>query len=105
MKFTVGHDHPALPGHFPGAPIVPGVVLLEQVLVAIEARHGEPGGLRLPVVKFLQPLFPGEEAEVDLTELEHTGAGPGESALHGRRWRFRVRRGGTVLASGEVVAS
>ena len=28
-------DHPALPGHFPGQPLVPGVLLLEQLALGI----------------------------------------------------------------------
>lgn len=90
MKFTVPHDHPALPGHFPGAPIVPGVVLLEHVLAAIDP-DGTTGSLRLPQVKFLRPLLPGEPARVELE-----GASP--------RWRFRVVRADVLLATGEVVA-
>ena len=95
MQFSIPPDHPSLPGHFPGRPIVPGVVLLDRVLEAIEATHGPLGALRLPQVKFLQPLLPGEAAQVDIN-----GAAP--------RWRFRVLRGvvpgeGTLLASGEIV--
>src|SRR3546814_9281220 len=52
--FVIGDDHPALPGHFPGRPIVPGVVILDRVLDAIEAAHGPLGALRLPQVKFLR---------------------------------------------------
>lgn len=95
--FTIGHDHPALPGHFPGAPIVPGVVLLERVLAQIEAAHRIDGPLRLPQVKFLRPLLPGERAEVEIED-----AAPAEGGA--RRWRFRVLREDTVLATGEVVA-
>lgn len=91
MRFVVDASHPSLPGHFPGRPLVPGVVLLDRVLDAIEAGHGPLGGLRLPQVKFLQPLLPDEPARVELD-----GAPP--------RWRFRVLRGETVLATGEVVA-
>ena len=39
MQFSIPHDHPSLPGHFPGRPIVPGVVMLERVLEAIELTH------------------------------------------------------------------
>lgn len=92
MHFTVPVDHPALPGHFPGQPIVPGVVVLDRVIDAIEASHGSLPPLRLPQVKFLHPLLPGQAAQVCLE-----GQAP--------RWRFRVLHGDTVLASGEVVAA
>lgn len=95
--FVIGHDHPSLAGHFPGAPIVPGVVLLEQVLAGIEAAHGAAGPLRLPQVKFLRPLLPGEHAEVEIEDAPSADGGA-------RRWRFRVLRGDTLLACGEVVA-
>lgn len=92
MHFVIAADHPSLPGHFPGQPVVPGVVVLERVLEAIESAHGPLDGLRLPQVKFAQPLLPGETARIELD-----GAAP--------RWRFRVLRGETLLASGEVVAA
>lgn len=89
MEFVVEHGHPCLPGHFPGRPLVPGVVVLDQVLAAIEAAHGPLGPLRLPQVKFAHPLLPGEAASIELE-----GGAP--------RWRFRVLRGATLVASGEV---
>lgn len=91
MEFVIDHQHPSLPGHFPGRPLAPGVVLLERVLEAIELAHGPLASLRLPRVKFVQPLLPGEQARVELS-----GEPP--------RWRFRVLRGEALLASGEVVA-
>lgn len=97
MEFTIAPGHPALPGHFPGAPIVPGVMLLEQVLAAIAQAGGTTAPLRLPQVKFLRPLLPGETARVQLDPCES-----GTSSA--RRWRFRVLRGDAVLATGEVVA-
>ena len=66
MRFVIEPDHPSLPGHFPGRPLVPGVVLLDRVVAAIEAAQGPSGPLRLPQVKFMQPLLPGEEARVEL---------------------------------------
>ncbi|WP_396616366.1 hypothetical protein ACHZ97_01235 [Lysobacter soli] len=89
MDFTIRTDHPSLPGHFPGRPLVPGVVVLERVVEAIEAAHGPLPALRLPQVKFLQPLLPGETARVEVD-----GAAP--------RWRFRVLREATLIASGEI---
>ncbi len=94
MQFSIPTDHPSLPGHFPGHPVVPGVVILERVLEAIEAIHGsltqEPlTTLRLPQVKFMRPLLPGERADVVIS-----GGTP--------RWHFRVLHGNALLASGEV---
>ena len=97
MSFVIDPSHPSLPGHFPGAPVVPGVLVLERVVAAIEAAHGPLGAIRLPQVKFLQPLLPGEQADVELTDLVSEGAAP--------RWRFRVSRGDALIARGEVVAA
>lgn len=94
MNFVIDADHPALPGHFPGRPVVPGVVVLDRVLAAIEAGHGPLGPLRLPQVKFVQPLLPGEAAQVEIVPVAVDGAPP--------RWRFRVLRGETLVASGDV---
>ena len=66
MQFIIPEDHPSLPGHFPGRPIVPGVVLLDRVIDVIETSHGELSALRMPRVKFLKPLLPGELASVQL---------------------------------------
>jgi 3-hydroxymyristoyl/3-hydroxydecanoyl-(acyl carrier protein) dehydratase len=91
MQFTISADHPSLAGHFPGQPIVPGVVLLDRVIDAIEAAHGPLPPVRMPQVKFLRPLLPGEAAAVRLE-----GLAP--------RWRFRLLRGEDLLASGEIIA-
>ncbi len=94
VGFRIDHGHPSLPGHFPGRPIVPGVLLLEQAIAAIEAAHGPLGTLRLPQVKFVRPLLPGETARVGI-----------EAGTGARRWRFRILHAdGGLLASGEVVA-
>ena len=91
MHFTISADHPSLPGHFPGQPIVPGVILLERVIDAIEAGHGPLPALRLPQVKFLRPLLPGQRASLQLE-----GEAP--------RWRFRLVRSDELQASGEIVS-
>lgn len=65
--FTVAADHPALPGHFPGYPIVPGVVLLDEALAVIDRAFGITPPLRLLRVKFMAPVGPGEEVTVTAT--------------------------------------
>lgn len=58
--FVVSDDHPALPGHFPGHPIVPGVVILDNLLVLME--ESRPGTVvdGIPVAKFLKVARPGD---------------------------------------------
>ena len=81
MTFTISFDHPSLPGHFPGQPVVPGVVLLDRVLDAIEADFGGPlpTPVRWPQVKFMAPLLPGEIASIELLRA-------GDSV----RWTFNL---------------
>lgn len=86
--FCIDADHPALPGHFPGRPLVPGVLLLEQVALALAHWHGQRLA-KLIEAKFAAPLLPGEEAAVELSEV-------------GARVRFAVRRGETLLARGQL---
>jgi 3-hydroxymyristoyl/3-hydroxydecanoyl-(acyl carrier protein) dehydratase len=67
-------NHPTLPGHFPGAPLVPGVVILDEVLAAlIEWRQdSELTGIRL--VKFLAPLPPEQAFTISFSaKNERTG--------------------------------
>ncbi|AXI84519.1 beta-hydroxyacyl-ACP dehydratase [Xylella taiwanensis] len=91
MEFFIPKTHPCLPGHFPGFPIVPGVLVLEHVLHALQVREGRLTGIRLPQVKFLRPLLPEQHARIELE-----GTMP--------RWRFRVCCAQHLLASGEIVA-
>ena len=59
------------------------------------AESGPASALRLPQVKFVQPLRPGERATVAIESIDAPeGAAP--------RWRFRVTRGDALLASGDV---
>lgn len=88
MPLMIDASHPALPGHFPGNPVVPGVVLLERVAAALQAWRGARVGAI--DVKFLNPLRPGEAAEIEL----HAGEG---------RMRFSVTHAnGTALARGSL---
>ena len=63
-------DHPTLPGHFPGRPLVPGVVILDEVLdVLIEWRQDlHVTGIRM--VKFLAPLQPEQTFTVFLSRKD-----------------------------------
>jgi 3-hydroxyacyl-[acyl-carrier-protein] dehydratase len=72
--FTIAADHPALDGHFPGNPVVPGVIVLEQVQRALEERIGALRLTGLPQVKFLSPLRPGETCVVSFKDLAATHA-------------------------------
>lgn len=83
--------HPAFPGHFPGHPLVPGVVLLEQVAQALHAWRGQRL-VRVLETKFMAPLLPDETATVRLSDVS-TGA---------TKIRFEILRGEVLLARGVI---
>jgi 3-hydroxyacyl-[acyl-carrier-protein] dehydratase len=90
QMLRVDENHPALPGHFPAQPLVPAVMLLEQVALALRTWRGQ----RLAQVleaKFVAPLRPDEIAMLQLSEM-----------AEGTRVRFRIERDGILLARGVV---
>ena len=69
-NFLIDPLHPSLSGHFPGNPIVPGVVLLGEVLESIRQSFGHPFIVsKVPVVKFHSPLRPNELVHLHFDRL------------------------------------
>lgn len=82
-------NHPALEGHFPGHPIVPGVVILDHVITAFRKDRGCSCTIhKIPSVKFLSPLEPGVRIEFtfDLSNnfARFTGKCDGKTIVSGQ---------------------
>ncbi len=86
-RLCVPADHPSLPGHFPGAPVVPGVVVLDRLLEALRLAGWRVTGL--PAVRFLAPVLPGEVLALSATPagdtvLDLVATRDGATVLRGR---------------------
>jgi 3-hydroxymyristoyl/3-hydroxydecanoyl-(acyl carrier protein) dehydratase len=69
----IAADHPAFAGHFPAFPVLPGAILLDEMLKAIELARGiDLRGWRIGSAKFLDAVRPGETLV-----LEHEAPAPG----------------------------
>lgn len=91
IERIIPQDHPSLAGHFPGNPIVPGVVILDEVVNALlQVEHAR--SLRgIPSVKFTAPLRPGQAFLIRF------------GALTGERVNFRCTLpDGQFLAQGQL---
>jgi 3-hydroxyacyl-[acyl-carrier-protein] dehydratase len=85
----VDPQHACLPGHFPGDPIVPGVLILARVIEAAAIAFGAPVNA-VRVAKFQARLVPNERFTIVLE--------PGsEDAV-----KFKVVRGETVISGGTL---
>ncbi len=93
-SLVVHSDHPALPGHFPGNPIVPGVITLALMVDDIRRQLPHVVLGTLLTMRFLAPLRPDTPFTV-------------HAEVRGERVHVEVReRGGrdargTLLASGQ----
>lgn len=83
-------DHPSLTGHFPGRPLVPGVVVLEEVVLALAALRGDCRLVAVANVKFLVPLGPDEAFTVSFSD-------PTAGDV-----TFRCQRADQILAQGRL---
>ena len=90
----IAADHPAYAGHFPGTPVLPGVVLLDATIDALEkAGKGPAGHWEISSAKFQSVVRPGET----LT-LHH------ESLPNGSI-RFAIRAADRAVSNGLIVPS
>ena len=82
-------NHPAYAGHFPAFPVLPGAVLLDEVLQVIQReRRIDLVHWQIVSAKFLAVVRPG-----DVLRLEH-------DAPKGGLIRFTVRAANRTVASG-----
>ena len=85
------------PGTFPGRPIVPGVLLLDEVLARHRGRRRAAGGRPAAGASFVSALLPGETAQVE----------PARSTADRVKFVVQAQRDGVAatLASGSVLLS
>jgi 3-hydroxymyristoyl/3-hydroxydecanoyl-(acyl carrier protein) dehydratase len=85
----IAADHPAFDGHFPGQPIVPGVVLLDLAQRAIEAETGCTL-VALAAAKFHHPAGPGEALALQYEQRQNAVS-------------FEIRSATQLVASGRFL--
>jgi 3-hydroxyacyl-[acyl-carrier-protein] dehydratase len=85
----ISPDHPSFAGHFPQFPVLPGAILLDEMLKAIERARGiEIKSWQIASAKFLGAVRPS-----DILVLEHDAPAPGLI-------RFTIRVLNRKVASG-----
>jgi 3-hydroxyacyl-[acyl-carrier-protein] dehydratase len=72
-RIDIPEAHPCYAGHFPGQPILPGVLLLERVMAFAQSQLGSQlKNFSLVNVKFLAPVLPGARLSVNFIATHPT---------------------------------
>lgn len=97
---NVTYNEPFFPGHFPGRPIMPGVLIVEAMAqtAGLLVFHSSPEEdhsktvffLGMDNVRFRKPVIPGDQLRLELEITKHRQS----------IWRFK----GKALVEGKVVA-
>jgi 3-hydroxyacyl-[acyl-carrier-protein] dehydratase len=86
--------HPVFEGHFPGSPVLPGVVQLEMVKAVMSKAFGKTFALKeMSTCKFLEVLNPAETPELTI-HIQYKGDGMldvSASGKHGEKTYFKTR--------------
>ena len=87
----IARDHPSFEGHFPGHPILPGVLLLAEAMAAIQAATSTAAvDWALDNVKFVGAVEPGARLAI-IHGMQPSGG-----------VRFEIRDGERLVASGAL---
>jgi 3-hydroxymyristoyl/3-hydroxydecanoyl-(acyl carrier protein) dehydratase len=92
VEIVVPADHPALPGHFAGRPIVPAAWILTLVDAACRDALRTTGARGVVHARFRAPLLPGMPLAIAFERAD------------GDRVAFRCTSGGTRIADGVLDA-
>lgn len=94
LSLQIPANHPTAAGHFPGNPIMPGALLLAEVLRCIEqVEGGRFTSCNVKAAKFLAPARPGDSVDIEYARSV-------QGAIE-----FQCAVAGTRVLSGAVVAS
>ena len=94
-SFEISKDHPCLAGHFPNNPIVPGVVILDEISSVIMQVHSKYRIHSFLNIKFLQPLKSGQSVSIKLEEKVKV-----DNSFS--KVKFSSTFNGNIIAQGEI---
>ncbi|HET6612285.1 MAG TPA: 3-hydroxyacyl-ACP dehydratase FabZ [Kofleriaceae bacterium] len=103
---NVSWGEPYFQGHFPGMPVMPGVLMVEALAQAGGILAAQSGGfdarthvvffMAIDKVKFRKPVTPGDQLVLEVVPLRR-----------GRVWKMRgeAKVDGQVVCEGELLAT